>query len=185
MNTEYRLSEKDAELLISLRHELHRRAELSGAEHHTKELLMAFLRDHTEFDVKDRGAWFYAFRPAGPSADASSTKAPSPATSSSALPIAFRADMDALPIPESCGLPYASEDPNVSHRCGHDGHSAALCGLALSLNGQMLPRDVYLILPPSGGPSPSPGLRPTPARRKMEKAPRVQRRSFVCISMNC
>lgn len=145
MNTEYRLSEKDAELLISLRHELHRRAELSGAEHRTKELLMAFLRDHTEFDVKDRGAWFYAFRPAGPSADASSTKAPSPATSSSALPIAFRADMDALPIPESCGLPYASEDPNVSHRCGHDGHSAALCGLALSLNGQMLPRDVYLI----------------------------------------
>ena len=141
MNTEYRLSEKDAELLISLRHELHRRAELSGAEHRTKELLMKFLRDHTEFDVKDRGAWFYAFRPAASSPAASSPKV----LSSSAPPIAFRADMDALPIPESCGLPSASEDPAVSHRCGHDGHSAALCGLALSLNGQMLPRDVYLI----------------------------------------
>ena len=98
MNSVYLLSEADADLLISLRHELHRHAELSGAEHRTKELLMAFLRDHTEFDVRDRGAWFYAFRPAGPSADASS----------SAPPIAFRADMDALPIPESCGLPYAS-----------------------------------------------------------------------------
>ena len=141
MNTEYRLSEKDAELLISLRHELHRRAELSGAEHRTKELLMKFLRDHTEFDVKDRGAWFYAFRPAASSPAASSPKV----LSSSAPPIAFRADMDALPIPESCGLPYASEDPAVSHRCGHDGHSAALCGLALSLKGQPLLRDVYLI----------------------------------------
>ena len=105
MNTEYRLSEKDAELLISLRHELHRRAELSGAEHRTKELLMKFLRDHTEFDVKDRGAWFYAFRPAASSPAASSPKV----LSSSAPPIAFRADMDALPIPESCGLPSVQE----------------------------------------------------------------------------
>lgn len=131
MRAEYRLSRADEDLLVSLRHELHRRAELSGAEHHTKKLLMKFLRDHTEFAVMDRGAWFYAFRPAELSAYAP--------------PIAFRADMDALPIPESRGLSYASEDPSVSHRCGHDGHSAALCGLALSLNGQALSRDVYLI----------------------------------------
>ena len=131
MGAEYSLSMADEDLLVSFRHELHRHAELSGAEHHTKKLLMEFLRDHTEFAVTDRGAWFYAFRPS--------------AAPVSAPPIAFRADMDALPIPESRGLPYASEDPSVSHRCGHDGHSAALCGLALSLNGQALSRDVYLI----------------------------------------
>lgn len=131
MNTAYKLSGADADLLISLRHELHRHAELSGAEHHTKKLLMGFLREHTEFSVTDRGAWFYAFRPG--------------ALPASAPPIAFRADMDALPIPESRDLPYASEDLSVSHRCGHDGHSAALCGLALSLNAQALSRDVYLI----------------------------------------
>ena len=131
MGAEYSLSRADEDLLISLRHELHRHAELSGAEHHTKKLLIEFLRDHTEFTVTDRGAWFYAFRPA--------------ALFASAPPIAFRADMDALPIPESRGLSYASEDLSVSHRCGHDGHSAALCGLALSLNGQAFSRDVYLI----------------------------------------
>ena len=131
MGAEYSLSMADEDLLVSFRHELHRHAELSGAEHHTKKLLMEFLRDHTEFAVTDRGAWFYAFRPS--------------AAPVSAPPIAFRADIDALPIPESRGLPYASEDPSVSHRCGHDGHSAALCGLALSLNGQALSRDVYLI----------------------------------------
>lgn len=131
MGAEYRLSGADEDLLVSLRHELHRHAELSGAEHHTKKLLMEFLRGRTEFAVTDRGAWFYAFRPA--------------ALPASGPPIAVRADMDALPIPESRGLPYASEDPSVSHRCGHDGHSAALCGLALSLNGQVLSRDVYLL----------------------------------------
>ena len=148
-----------ADLITGLRHTLHRNAELSGAEHKTKAILMDFLRAHTDFTVTDRGAWFYAFRGAASHADnAASTEAPAfPATDSETPaaaasetpaakpPIAIRADMDALPIPETCSLPYASEDPAVSHRCGHDGHSAALCGLALALTGQPLPRDVYLI----------------------------------------
>ena len=42
----------------------------------------------------------------------------------------LRADLDALPIAEQTGLPYASIVPGVMHACGHDGHTAALLGAA-------------------------------------------------------
>ena len=38
--------------------------------------------------------------------------------------ILLRADMDALPVEEKTGLPFASKTPNVMHACGHDGHTA-------------------------------------------------------------
>jgi amidohydrolase len=44
--------------------------------------------------------------------------------------IAIRADIDALPLKESTGLAYKSQNPGYSHSCGHDGHSAALVGTA-------------------------------------------------------
>lgn len=44
--------------------------------------------------------------------------------------VAFRADMDALPIHEETGLPFASRFPGIMHACGHDGHMAALLGTA-------------------------------------------------------
>ncbi|WP_371744520.1 amidohydrolase [Georgenia sp. TF02-10] len=47
--------------------------------------------------------------------------------------IGLRADLDALPLPETTGLPFASTREGVSHACGHDLHTAALLGAALVL----------------------------------------------------
>ncbi len=50
--------------------------------------------------------------------------------------VAIRADMDALPILEQTGAPFASQNPGVMHACGHDVHMAAALGAAMLLSQQ-------------------------------------------------
>lgn len=119
--------------IISLRHTLHQHPELSMQEVQTKGILMEFLREHTSLELVDRGSWFYAVKRA---------------KQTQAARIAFRADMDALPMEETIDLPYASLNPGISHKCGHDGHMAALCGLAMELDLCDPAKTVYLIFQP-------------------------------------
>jgi amidohydrolase len=73
--------------------------------------------------------------------------------------LAIRADLDALPIAEQTGLPFASRNQGVMHACGHDGHTAVLLGTATILAAirHQLPGELRFIFepgeetPPGGG----------------------------------
>ena len=64
---------------------------------------------------------------------------------------AFRADMDALPVTEATGLPYASRHPGRMHACGHDGHAALALALAEYAAAHLrdLPRNVLFLFQPA------------------------------------
>ena len=64
--------------------------------------------------------------------------------------IGLRADMDALPILEETGVPYASQNQGVMHACGHDGHTTMLLGAAKYLaETRNFDGTVYLIFQPA------------------------------------
>jgi hippurate hydrolase len=64
--------------------------------------------------------------------------------------VLLRGDMDALPVTEATGLPYASRFEGVMHSCGHDLHTAMLAGAArlLSARRAELPGDVIFMFQP-------------------------------------
>lgn len=115
----------DAELpsLRAIRHDLHANPELGYEEQRTSGVVQ---KELTRLGVKHvaglaGGTGVVAHIPPTNPADAGR-----PA-------VALRADMDALPIMERTGLPYASTTPGKMHACGHDGHTTILLGAARTL----------------------------------------------------
>ncbi len=98
------------------RHDLHTHPELALNEHRTSGLVQDKLR---AFGVDEVHAGIASTGVVG----VIRGSAPGPA-------VGLRADMDALPIQEETGLPYASQTPGVMHACGHDGHTTMLLGAA-------------------------------------------------------
>ena len=111
----------EPELIVWRRH-LHRNPELSFEEYATTEFIEEKLRS---FGIEEID------RPTntGVVAHIHGTMAGEPSVA------AFRADIDALPMPERTGLPFASRVENVMHACGHDGHTAMLLAAAKILSG--------------------------------------------------
>lgn len=101
--------------VVALRQELHRHPEIRFEEHWTSDRIARFLSEndipHTRGHAKGTGI-VAEISGAGEGC------------------VVLRADMDALEIQEETGLPYASGIPERMHACGHDGHTANLCGVA-------------------------------------------------------
>jgi amidohydrolase len=104
--------------IIAVRRDVHQHAELSNEEHRTQQLIMGRLRALGIEDVR-------AIAGTGVIADIRGTR-PGPA-------LLWRADIDALPLDEATGLPFASQNAGAMHACGHDGHVAIALGLAAAL----------------------------------------------------
>lgn len=105
--------------IIALREALHGCAELSGQEVRTIQTIRAFLAENTSLQLEAGDGWLLATHFEGEGLEE----------------IGFRADMDALPDGRG----------GARHGCGHDGHSAILCALALEIEGKRLGKNLRLI----------------------------------------
>ena len=124
--------------LVEIRHDLHMHPEIGYEEVRTSGVVLRELSDAGIAHVAGmaRGTGVLAHVPgSGPRA------------------VALRADIDALPIEERSGRPWASRTPNRMHACGHDGHTAILLGTARVLSRlaarHPLPRPVTLVFQPA------------------------------------
>ncbi len=100
---------------VAIRRDLHRHPELAFKEQRTSELVA----DHLASWGYDVSRGFAGTGLVGTLRRGSGEKR-----------LGIRADMDALPIHEATGLPYASKHEGVMHACGHDGHTAILLAAA-------------------------------------------------------
>ncbi|SHD76860.1 M20/M25/M40 family metallo-hydrolase [Schnuerera ultunensis] len=102
--------------LISLRREIHRNPELSNKEIQTSKLIQQKLIENgiNATTIKSNTG-VTAFIQGGQEGDT----------------IAYRADLDALPMEEKTGLTFSSQNESVMHACGHDIHTTVLYGTAL------------------------------------------------------
>ena len=130
--------------VIEWRHDIHQNPELSNREYRTAKKIEAHLRS---LDIKVQTKIAYTGV-----VGLIEGGLPGPT-------IALRADMDALPVVEKTGLPFASKDKTkylgqtvgIMHACGHDAHVAILMGVAefLAKNKDQLKGNVMLIFQPA------------------------------------
>ncbi len=128
------IDDKTFDFMVSFRRDLHSHPELSWEERRTSDRIAETL---------DRlGIPYRRMCETGIVADL-------PGTADGPM-VGLRADIDALPIHEETGLPFASKVPGVMHACGHDGHTAMLLGAASTLSRRDdLPAPVRLIFQPA------------------------------------
>lgn len=110
------LTNADLIELVALRHDLHRHPEVSGHEVQTAARIVAALGPLSPDQVVT-GLGGHGVAAVWNGGDAGPT-------------VMFRAELDALPIEDLSGVPYASLAPGTGHLCGHDGHMTVLAGLA-------------------------------------------------------
>lgn len=128
-------TDAEATLLVELRRDLHAHPELSWKE----------VRTQARLEDALRGAGITEIRRVAETG----LVARIPGTVPGAPVIALRGDIDALPIHEATGLPYASHHDGVMHACGHDAHAAWAVGAALLLQRSPAQGDVLIVLQPA------------------------------------
>jgi len=118
--------------VIGWRRHLHSHPELSHMEYNTTEYLAGVLTEHGMTPTLFPGTGLMV--DIGPSEGER---------------LAFRADIDALPLTETTGLDYSSTVPGVAHSCGHDIHTVIALALACALNSIDLPLGIRVIFQPA------------------------------------
>ncbi|HYR33469.1 MAG TPA: M20 family metallopeptidase [Burkholderiales bacterium] len=113
-----RIAEARNEELIALRRKLHEHPELAFEEHETAKAVSGFL---SKLGIKFRAG-------VGKTGVVAVIDGAKPGKT-----VGIRADMDALPILEQTGLPFASKVPGKMHACGHDVHTVIALGVAAAL----------------------------------------------------
>jgi amidohydrolase len=108
--------EQNIQDLTKFRHHLHSIAEVSGKEQATAEFIADFLGETKPATLQTNiGGHGILATYEGQQKGSH---------------ILLRCELDALPIPDKIEANYRSEQDNVGHKCGHDGHMAILCGVA-------------------------------------------------------